>query len=103
MGVTGRGMGQFPPDVLCAAVIEICNCPGGDHVTKWDEATGDFKGTRCERHGGHKFQPMVELLVEGELKEAFRALESAMINAVAAPGGMRCDELEQAVIRAVRG
>ncbi len=55
-----RGTGQFPPDVHCAAIIEICTCLGTEHTTKWDEETGEFKGTRCERHGGHKFQPDVE-------------------------------------------
>ena len=40
--------GLFPPDAMC-----ICGCRGKEHETVWE---GDeFKGTRCEAHGGHKF------------------------------------------------
>lgn len=48
------GHGAFPPDLICE-----CGCKGAAHFVRWDDATGDFKGTRCmvRDHGGHKFQP----------------------------------------------
>lgn len=68
-----RGTGQFPPNVACAAVIEICTCLGSDHTTKWDEETGGFKGTRCSLHGGHKFQPKIDRIKANGLIGALRA------------------------------
>lgn len=38
----------FPPRAVC-----VCGCQGSAHRTVW---VGDeFKGTRCDAHGGHKF------------------------------------------------
>ena len=39
----------LPPDRLC-----VCGCRGDQHRVVWKGST--FKGTRCEAHGGHKFQ-----------------------------------------------
>lgn len=86
--MSDRGIGQFPPDVHCAAVIEICTCLGSEHTTKWDEKTGEFKGTRCKLHGGHKFQPAVS--------ESPISLEEWQIHAsaLAAVDGERIETLE---------
>lgn len=38
----------FPPAAIC-----VCSCRGDEHQAVWEGET--FIGTRCAKHGGHKF------------------------------------------------
>lgn len=38
----------LPPEKLCE-----CGCAGAEHLVVWFGT--EFKGTRCAKHGGHKF------------------------------------------------
>ncbi len=75
--MTAPGTGRFPPDIACGWCADRRSlgeepCLGRDHETLWDEAAGDFKGSRCERHGGHKFRPLLETEARlVELRERF--------------------------------
>lgn len=43
----------FPPNLVCT-----CGCSGGDHGLDWKQQT------KCDKHGGHKFQRIPGLSVE---------------------------------------
>lgn len=53
-----REMPPRPENPVC-----VCGCDYRHHWTQWEG--DDFKGTRCQVHGGHKFQ----LPSTGEVQE----------------------------------
>ena len=59
------------PSPFPAAVRCFCGCLGREHRTVWRD--GEFKGTRCDAHGGHKFamgeQPPLFDAHEGERRK----------------------------------